>query len=246
MTIATIDSLAAVARAVADLEQAHAEGRPVDGWLVAECRRALAKRTPGPKHIALAARLDMIRPRLDRLAPKSLKWHRGALATLELEAGALATGRVTGDARAALVGWLTRAIAEELSALDAKVYGQSGESLDVRMDRLLAQAQALGVTVPYGPGRWKAYDRAQAERKRRDEEFERRWGRGSSTSTPSSRANLERDALAHEFGVDLAEPPEDVKRRIRALAREAHPDHGGAHERMVKLNRLRELVAGQA
>jgi hypothetical protein len=58
---------------------------------------------------------------------------------------------------------------------------------------------------------------------------------------PSPRSD-ETEALARALGVDLTAAPEEIKRRLRQLAFAAHPDRGGDHERMVRVNRLRELV----
>jgi|CXWL01.1.fsa_nt_gi hypothetical protein len=239
--IVAIDSLTSAARAVDDLERAHAEGHPVDGWIIAECRSWLAKRTPGPKQTDLAARLDVLRPRADQLMPKSLKGHRAALAALELEVGALATGRVTGYARVVLVTWLEREIASEIDALDAKHYGASGEVTDARMTALLERAAALGIRTPFGPDTWRRWDRERAERQRRDEEF-RRMGGSAWTVPPGDMT--ERDCLAAEFSVDPAAPADAIKRALRRLASRWHPDRpDGDGAVMVRVNRLRELLS---
>jgi hypothetical protein len=149
-------------------------------------------------------------------------------------------------------------IGRDLGALAADV--RAAGVLLTRLDALLLAALARMIVAPTArtdaeilEERWRA---AWIESGRVTAEFldmlaglRDDFARDRASSTPPpppSRPDTtaERGALAHALGLDLTAPADEIKRRVRALALEAHPDHGGAHERMVKLNRLRELIAG--
>jgi curved DNA-binding protein CbpA len=44
------------------------------------------------------------------------------------------------------------------------------------------------------------------------------------------------------LGVDLNSTKEEVNRAYTAKAHKAHPDHGGIHEDMVKVNAARDAI----
>jgi hypothetical protein len=153
---------------------------------------------------------------------------RRLFSVVESELAVLDRALVEGEPAEALRRWIARALVDlrreiaELRSLGLGGVDRASEE-DSRLEAASAAARAVGVDVP-APERPSWHSRTPPPRARR----------------PS--AKEERDQLAKERGVDLRAPAEEVKRRLRGRAREAHPDFGGTHERMVKVNRLRELV----
>jgi hypothetical protein len=175
------------------------------------------------------------------------------IVAVELDALALLEDGPAAHLRA----WLAVEIARARDAAEAR-YGPLDRATFVlerdrevagRLADVLARAARAGVSVP-GPT---AEELARRARARADHEA---WARAFVEDILRERERMqraacasgeaaERAALARELGVDLDGPAEQVKRQVRALALRVHPDHGGDSAAMVRLNRLRELLATQ-
>jgi len=105
-----------------------------------------------------------------------------------------------------------------------------------RLGNILAAAREAGLDVPTD----EEHARMRARRRRSDP-----FGGAGAARERRREKRGELHSLARRFGVDLDAPADQIKRRCRELAREHHPDHGGDHETMAAVNRLRELVDGQ-
>ncbi len=227
--------------ALVALAEAHARGGRLDALLLERARTALADGRVSAARVKLAARLDALAPRTSPLArPKSYKTHRRALSAIELELRVLEDKLVAGSPHeGAIRDWVGRALGAEASAFNARGYGAAGDPIRDRIDELLRRAWELGPDV-VAPAEAEHGKRRAADEARRRAEAPRFSFRMPARPT----VDEERTALARELRVDLAAPADEVKRRLRALAREHHPDLGGRAEVMCKVNRLRELIGG--
>lgn len=84
--------------------------------------------------------------------------------------------------------------------------------------------------------------RTEHERWERERRNQRRRARREQTQTVRATTADRRRALARRFALDLEASPDEIKRRLRDLARKHHPDLGGSHEDMCALNELRALL----
>jgi hypothetical protein len=184
--------------------------------LLAWCRSVLASAPASPAVLGFLARLDRAFPRTERLSSRSHREAAIRLRILERELAVFRGELVSGGTRELLRAWLERelrAFAQELEGLWPPSLAEH-LALRSRLAGLLLAALDSGALPP-----------------RRDPR-----------PPPFVGEVAERLTLAREFGVDLSEPANKLQDRLRALTRRHHPDVGGSHAAMVRLNRLRELL----
>ena len=236
---------------VTEIERLRAEGR-LDRLRLDRARARLDDMRVSVRSVGLRARLDAIAPPTEMRTSRSLPEHRCVLRSIDGEVAVLEAKLVSKPVAGMIERWVERELSALLARVNAKVYGASGDVLLAQIERVIARAKAVGIHVSNPKtrekrerpefGKGKAWEWEEAFRRVHEEFARARAGTGASSSAPPVDPAAERAALAHELHVDLAAPSAHLKQRIRALAREAHPDLGGDHARMIKVNRLRELV----
>jgi len=243
---ATASRLRSIESLIATAEHLAAEGRP-EPLVLERARSCLDAERPGRKRVELMAKLDRLYPRTGGVKLGAFEDRRRAFIVLEAEIAALAL--LDGAAAENLRAWVGRQVErlqEELGSV--RLFGLGGveraRAEDERLEKLIAAAKVAGVKIA-APRPHTSEDREHARRVH--EEAERLWreARARGAAATSANTEAERDTLARELGVDLRAGEGEIKRQLRALAFEAHPDRGGTHERIVKVNRLRELTQPQ-
>lgn len=115
-------------------------------------------------------------------------------------------------------------------------------SLVARLDALAARWRQRSEEVSAWRQRtWR--QRPWQRRSSGERPWQRPWQSGERALARLAAEARERGRLAAEFGVDLAAGPDEIKRRLREASMQHHPDQGGDPAAMVRVNRLRELVA---
>lgn len=118
--------------------------------------------------------------------------------------------------------------------------------IETRLDALLIAARGIGLNVPEPESDAHYYRKHARENKEAWDREEATWAKFKNASSGKPTDPGEEKALAKELGVDLALAADEMKRVLRLLSFDAHPDRGGSHERMCKVNRLRELIGARS